>query len=433
MKKARLSLITLSLPLLFFSFSCVSSRGIHLINLATKELSSEIEVVLTTSKSISYKEAKIENPPSLVISFPEDNVYGREEKELVINKGPLRRIRSEYGQEGGKGQGRLNSVILEFSQNVPYQITQSGRSIIIRIENSGQSFSMADREKTEILTKLGDSGQDSFMEAGYLIGPGDVLSIEVWKQADVSREIKVDEKGEIRLPPVRKISVMGLTASELEEKLTEALSKYLIDPIVFVTVKEFNSQRVIALGEIAPGMYTLNRRTTLVEFLGQTGGARENADTFHIKLIKKDGKILTYNLSDLIQDPLKNEEVIVRGGDILYIPPLEINKIYVLGEVRTPKTINIKGKLNLLDAITEAGGLTPDAVAKSILVIRGELGSQKGIRVNLNEILKEADLGQNIELTAGDIIYVPKSFVVDIERFLRDISLPIMWNIWFIK
>jgi len=429
----RKSLIkTLNLMVLI-SLSCVSYRGVHLVNLATKEMPSETEVVLTTTKPVQYKETKVENPPRLVISFPEDAVYGNEREELVINKGSIRKIRNEYYQGGGKSERRLNSVIVELAQDEPYKISQSGSSIIIRIKNSNLSPITAPEERAEIVAQLQTSDKNTLMESAYLIGPGDVLSIEVWKQPDVSRDVRVDEKGEIRLPPARKISVLGLNVSELEEKLTEALSRYLIDPIVFVTIKEYNSQRVIALGEIAPGMYTLKRRTTLVEFLGQIGGARENADIFHIKLIKKDGKIFTYNLNELIHDPLKSDEAIVSGGDTLYVPPLEINKVYVLGEVRTPKIINIKGKLNIIDAITEAGGFTADAVTKSVIVVRGELGSQKGIRVNVNQILKKADVGQNIELMAGDIVYVPKSFIVDIERFLRDISLPIMWNIWFIK
>jgi len=115
------------------------------------------------------------------------------------------------------------------------------------------------------------------------------------------------------------------------------------------------------------------------------------------------------------------------------VPPLAINKVYVLGEVKESKVITLKGKMTLVDAITEAGGYTRDAVIKSIIVIRGELGSQKGIRVNLNRILKEGDIGQNIDLKPGDIVYVPKSFIVNVERFLRIIALPATWYFWYLR
>ena len=66
------------------------------------------------------------------------------------------------------------------------------------------------------------------IEAGYLIGPGDVLSIEVWKHPDISRDVVVNDEGEIRLPPIKSIKVIGMTVPQLEEKLAETLSKYLI-------------------------------------------------------------------------------------------------------------------------------------------------------------------------------------------------------------
>jgi polysaccharide export outer membrane protein len=208
-------------------------------------------------------------------------------------------------------------------------------------------------------------------EPGYLIGPGDVLNIDVWKQPDISREVTVNYKGEIKLPPIKKMSAIGLSIPLLEERIGEALSKYLIEPVVFVTIKEYNSHRVIALGETTTGMYSLKRKTTLVEFLGQTGGPTENADTSHVKLIKKDGRIFTYDLNKLFNDPQESVEAIVSGGDTVYVPPLEFNKVYVLGEVRAPKSVIIKGKFTLIDAIAEAGGYTRDAVTKSVMIIRG--------------------------------------------------------------
>ncbi len=271
------------------------------------------------------------------------------------------------------------------------------------------------------------------VQSGYLIGPEDVLSVEVWNQPDISREVVVNYEGDINIPPVRKLSVIGLTVSQLEEKLSKALSKYIIDPIVFVSIKEYNSQRVTVLGETNTGMYTLKRRTTLVEFLGQIGGTTENADTFHIKLIKKDRTAFIYDLNDLIDNPQKSESIVVSGGDIVYVPPLEFNKVYVLGEVKAPQIVTIKGKLTVIDAITETGGFTRDAVRKSVMVIRGELGSQKGIRVNAKEILQKGDISQNIDLEPGDIVFVPKTFIVHIERFLRDFAYPLTWYFWFLR
>ena len=149
--------------------------------------------------------------------------------------------------------------------------------------------------------------------------------------------------------------------------------------------------------------------------------------------LKHDKTIFVYNLNELINDPQKSESIIVSAGDTVYIPPLEFNKVLVLGEVENPKTIAIKGKLTLMDAITEAGGFTPDAVRRSVMIIRGELGSQQGIRIDVRQILKKADISQNIDLEPGDIVYVPKTFIVYIERFLRDLAYPLTWYFWYIR
>lgn len=104
-------------------------------------------------------------------------------------------------------------------------------------------------------------------------------------------------------------------------------------------------------------------------------------------------------------------------------------KIYILGEVNKPQSLDIEGEMFILDAITKAEGFTPNAVTRSIVVIRRDSGSQKGIRVDFKKLRKTADLSQNILLQPGDIVFVPKSFVGDVERFLRVLSTPLLF--WF--
>ena len=267
----------------------------------------------------------------------------------------------------------------------------------------------------------------------YIIGPGDILSIEVWRHPDTSRDVTVNHKGEITLPPIKNMVVAGLSVPEIEEKLAASLSFYLIDPTVFVTIKEFNSQKVSVFGEAIPnrgkGEYPLKKPTSLLEFLNQIGGPTENADTSKITLIKKSGGTFIYDLEKLLNAPLVSSKIIMEGGDTIYIPTVKHQKIYVLGEVNKPQSVNIEEEMSIIDALTIAEGFTQNAVKKSILVIRGDQGSQKGIRIDFKQLQKKADLSQNILLQPGDIIFVPRSFVVDIERFLRVISTPLLF--WF--
>jgi polysaccharide export outer membrane protein len=110
-----------------------------------------------------------------------------------------------------------------------------------------------------------------------------------------------------------------------------------------------------------------------------------------------------------------------------------MSRVSVLGEVKGPKMIIVKGKLTLVEAVTEAGGFTDNAHMSSVIVLRGELGAMKGYRVDMARIFKKGDIGLNIELEPGDIVYVPRSFIADLERFLRDIALPLTWYFWYLK
>ena len=412
---------------------CASSKRIQLIDLSTKESQAETELVLTTSDPVYINHTKLDNPPRLMISFPGSKVFSSENEESIINKGPIKSIKYGYYTEENQVQRQLQFILVELTQDTPFRVSKDGSSTIIRMKNPETSPGLSSQEKIEIELQS-QEGEEEDLPAGaeYLIGPEDILNIEVWNQPDISREVVVNHEGEITVPPVRRLNVMGLTVSQLEENLAKALSKYLIDPIVFVAIKEFNSQRVTAVGEIKTGMYTLKRRTTLVEFIGQIGGPTGNADTYHIRLIKKDKKVFVYDFNELLKNPQKSESIIVSGGDTVYVPPLEFNKVLVVGEVKEPRIVPIKGRLTVIDAIVGAGGYTRDAVLKSVIVIRGELGSQEGIRINVKEILKKADLSQNIELQPGDIVYVPTTFVVHIERFIRVFAYPLTWYFWFI-
>jgi protein involved in polysaccharide export with SLBB domain len=423
--------VTIFVILLFAS--CASPKIAHFVNLDTKESPTETILVLTTSEPVQYQDTKLENPPGIILSFPDQEVFSSEEDEVMVNKGAIKRIKNEYYETEAGGNRQLNLVIVELVQDLPYKISHSGSSIIIQIENPVESELSAIEKKTQIGGDSQAKAKEPLAESGYLIGPGDILNIEVWNHPDVSRDVTVDYRGEIKLPPIRGMNVMAFTTYQLEDELIKALSKYLIDPVVFVTVKEFKSQRIIALGEITTGMYTLKRKTSLVEFLGQIGGPTANANLSRIKLIKKDGEISVHDLNELINNPKKSEEVFVSAGDTIYVPPLEMNRISVLGQVKTPKMIVVKGKLSLVEAVTEAGGFTEDAVKSSVIVLRGELGAMKGYRVNMARIFKKGDIGLNIELEPGDIVYVPKTFVADIERFLRVITMPLYWYFWYLK
>jgi len=97
-------------------------------------------------------------------------------------------------------------------------------------------------------------------------------------------------------------------------------------------------------------------------------------------------------------------------------------KVFVLGYVRNPTTLQIESELDVVGALTEAGWITEDSRTNNILLIRGGLGQPELFTVNLDSLLASGDVRQNVPLERGDILYVPPKTIVNVERFFRRIS-----------
>ncbi len=128
----------------------------------------------------------------------------------------------------------------------------------------------------------------STSDDSYLIGPGDVLSIDVWKEPDLSKQVSVRLDGHISLPLVNDVEAAGLTSTELREQLTKKYKDFVDVPEVSVTVIESRSKRIYLLGKVnAPGEYPLQKNMTIVQAISLAGGLAEWADSSDIKLIRK--------------------------------------------------------------------------------------------------------------------------------------------------
>ncbi len=97
-------------------------------------------------------------------------------------------------------------------------------------------------------------------------------------------------------------------------------------------------------------------------------------------------------------------------------------KIFVLGEVTSPGILQMDIPMTALEAILEAGGFTTDAEQRSVLLIRGDLKKPILMSLNLKEVYTRGDLKKNISLEKGDILYVPRTHIANIERFFGHLS-----------
>jgi polysaccharide export outer membrane protein len=126
--------------------------------------------------------------------------------------------------------------------------------------------------------------------AEYVIGVEDRLSIKVWKEPDLSGSFNVRPDGKISCLLIGDLQAAGRTPRELSDEITKALSKYVREPVVTVTVDEINSFKVYVLGEVkTQGVLNLKRRTRLLEAIALSGGLTQFANKSDILLVRYDG------------------------------------------------------------------------------------------------------------------------------------------------
>jgi polysaccharide export outer membrane protein len=199
----------------------------------------------------------------------------------------------------------------------------------------------------------------------YRVGPGDVLEVTVLDNQEVSRAPTVQTNGVIALPLLGEVEVSGLTAVEIQRKLTTLLARdYLVNPQVEVKVKDYQSQFVTVVGEVnTPGRKPLRGRTRLVDLLVEAGGFTPRASG-DIMITRQEGtfdgggKTLRMSLSRgaLTPQDQVNLEVVLKNGDLI----TAVQKYYVTveGEVNKPGRYPIEGDLTVTGAVSTAGGLT---------------------------------------------------------------------------
>jgi polysaccharide export outer membrane protein len=210
------------------------------------------------------------------------------------------------------------------------------------------------------------------------------------------------------MPAIGEIKASGLTPSELTDTLRKALSRVVKTPIVTVIVTGMTNYRVSVSGKGAPsGVYTLNRETTLFEFLCQLGSL-DNADLEKAYLVRGK-KILKRNFYPLFVKGDLSGDIVLKPGDVLFIPDNFEKRITIVGAVNQPTTIPYREGLTILDVILSAGGFTDFAKKNDVTIIRRDKrGRKTGVSVRVKDLMK-GDLSQNVILSPGDFIVVKES------------------------
>lgn len=190
----------------------------------------------------------------------------------------------------------------------------------VRAEAADQS-----KSKTAHDTKSAVPAQPQPKPVEYVIGPDDMLAVNVWKEPEISRSVPVRPDGKISLPLVGDLRADGRTPTQLQDEIRQKLLAYLSDPEVSVIVQEAKSQKFNILGEIErPGSYVLSRSMTVLDAIAVAGGFRDFAKTskIYVLRINADGSraCIPFNYKEVIKGRNLPQNVELEARDTVVVP-----------------------------------------------------------------------------------------------------------------
>ncbi len=262
----------------------------------------------------------------------------------------------------------------------------------------------------------------------YLLGRNDVLTIFVMGHPELSSQVvgtmqevgtRIRKDGHIHLPVVGPVPAAGLTLTEFEQRLNEAISKFVVAPQVSVEIAKHESQKFFVLGQVRlPGAFPVDGDTTVLEGISLAGGVPETGWLAEATVVRG-GQILPIDLGAMVEGGDTSRNVFMKAGDVVYVPNRTDAKVYVLGEVQQPKVVPITGsRITLAEALASAGGPMRASARRELAVIRGGFAKPVVYIVDLDDALL---VDERVLLKAGDRVVVAPTGMANASRYMQQV------------
>jgi polysaccharide export outer membrane protein len=200
-------------------------------------------------------------------------------------------------------------------------------SFSISARAQGQARKDIKSESAKVLT-AGDMTSQPTKAAtedpNYSIAPEDVLTIDVWKEPEISRTVPVRRDGKISLPLLNDLQAAGLTPTQLSLEIVEKLRATIVHPQVTVIVAQTSSLRIYILGQVTRGgAYPLVPDMTVMQALSIAGGFTPYANVKKIQVMRKENgaeKIFAVNYKEVISGRKTEQNLHLKAGDTIVVP-----------------------------------------------------------------------------------------------------------------
>jgi polysaccharide biosynthesis/export protein len=197
-------------------------------------------------------------------------------------------------------------------------------SFVLTSAMSAQTVSSSTSTSAQSANANSDASSKAH-DNSFVIGNDDVLSINVWKEPDISKSVPVRSDGKISLPLVGEVQAAGNTPLKLEEEIAERLKNYISEPEVTVIVQQVNSQKFNILGQVnKPGSYPLTNSPTVLDAIAVASGFRDFAKQKSIYVLRQnaDGTQtrIPFNYKEVVKGQNPAQNVRLQPRDTIVVP-----------------------------------------------------------------------------------------------------------------
>lgn len=253
------------------------------------------------------------------------------------------------------------------------------------------------------------SGVFAAEDSSYVLRPNDSISLAVYEEPELSVEVRILKTGQASFPLIGSVQIGGLSVSEASTKIRDLYATdYLVDPKLTLTVNDYATEFISVIGAVlSPGQIPIpvSGNLDLASAMATAGGPSQIADTNNIQLVRADGSTTSYSIAS-IQGA--SGRVRLGAGDRIIVNQSRFvgKTVSVLGQVRRsgPVSFPLSGRLDLVTAISQAGGLTELANAKKVTINRRGTVTT----VDFREISQRGD--RPFLLEPDDVITVAERF-----------------------
>jgi len=240
--------------------------------------------------------------------------------------------------------------------------------------------------------------------AGYIVGPGDQLNVQLYGSRNRNLKLVVGRDGRLNFPELGPIEVAGKTFDKVSNEIESRVARQIIGTQASVGMGNVRSIQIFVMGEaIRPGTYTVSGLSTITSALYASGGIQPTGSLRDIQLKRQGKTIRKLDLYDLLLRGDTSADASLLSGDVVFIPPVG-STVSVDGEVKRPAIYELKGRSTLSNLIDLAGGLTADGDGSRVSVVRYRDDRRRvAVSISLDDAASRSSIVSN-----GDVIRVAR-------------------------